>query len=98
MNIKLQHVFSDIDGTSAQAIIEAILNGERDALKLAVLRDRRCHSRLEDIVGALRGDYRQEYLLGLKQSRESYLHIQGQLAELDQKIAEVISNPRCNAR
>ena len=28
MNLKLQHVFSDIDGVSAQAIIDAILAGE----------------------------------------------------------------------
>ena len=30
MNLKLHHVFSDIDGVSVQAIIKAILAGERD--------------------------------------------------------------------
>jgi transposase len=95
MNIKLQHVFSDIDGVSAQAIIEAILNGERDVEKLAALRDRRCRSKHEDILEALRGDYRDEYLLVLKQTRETYQHMQGQLSELDQKIVEVISRVEC---
>lgn len=42
MNLKLQHVFSDIDGMSAQAIIVTILAGERDPKKLAALRDKRC--------------------------------------------------------
>ena len=30
LSLKIQHVFSDIDGASAQAIISAILAGERD--------------------------------------------------------------------
>lgn len=95
MNLKLQHVFSDIDGVSAQAIITAILEGERDAEKLAQMRDRRCRSKHEDIVEALCGDYRQEYLLVLKQNRDSYLHKQGQLAELDAEIADLLSKVRC---
>lgn len=46
MNLKLQHVFSDIDGQSALAIIDAIPGGERDPDVLARLRDRRCRSSL----------------------------------------------------
>ena len=60
MNLKLQHVFSDIDGVSAQAIIDAILAGERDPKKLAALRDKRSRSSAEEIMEALRGDYREE--------------------------------------
>ena len=71
MNLKLQHVFSDIDGVSAQAIIDAILAGERDAEKLAALRDKRCRSSAEDIIEALRGDYREEYLFVLGQSQRT---------------------------
>jgi transposase len=59
-----QHL-SDIDGVSAQAIIDAILAGERDPKKLAALRDKRCRSSVEDIIEALRGDYREEYLFVL---------------------------------
>ena len=58
MNLHIHHVFSDVDGVSAQAIITAILAGERDPHKLAAMRDKRCRSRKEDIVEALRGDYR----------------------------------------
>ncbi len=58
MNLHIHHVFSDVDGVSAQAIITAILAGERDPHKLAALRDKCCRSRLEDILEALRGDYR----------------------------------------
>lgn len=39
MNLKLDNVFSDILGKSGQAIIKAILDGERDPEKLASLAD-----------------------------------------------------------
>ena len=35
MNLHIHHVFSDVDGVSAQAIITAILAGEHNAAKLA---------------------------------------------------------------
>jgi transposase len=67
MNLHIHHVFSDVDGVSAQAIISAILAGERDPEKLAALRDRRCRAPLAKIIRALRGDYREEYLFVLRQ-------------------------------
>jgi transposase len=67
MNLHIHHVFSDVDGVSAQAIITAILEGERNAAKLATLRDRRCRAPLDQIQAALVGDYREEYLFVLKQ-------------------------------
>jgi len=39
MNIQLANVLSDVSGTTGQAIITAILRGERDPHKLAELRD-----------------------------------------------------------
>ena len=41
MNLQLHHVISDITGLTGTAIIDAILQGERDPLKLAGLRDGR---------------------------------------------------------
>ena len=41
MNVKLQHVISDVTGKTGTQIIEAIVKGERDPGKLAQLRDRR---------------------------------------------------------
>ena len=89
MNLKLHHVFSDIDGVSAQAIISAILAGERDAHALARLRDRRCKSPLADILEALKGDYRAEYLFVLRQAWESWQHAQKTLVECDQQLTEL---------
>ena len=57
MNLHIHHVFSDVDGVSAQAIITAILAGERDATRLAALRDRRCRTPLDKINLHVRGGY-----------------------------------------
>lgn len=95
MNLKLQHVFSDIDGVSAQAIIDAILAGERDAKKLAALRDKRCRSSAEDIIEALRGDYREEYLFVLGQSQRTYRQLREAIAACDEKLGELAARVEC---
>lgn len=87
MNLKLHHVFSDIDGVSAQAIISAILAGERDAHALARLRDRRCRSPLQDILEAIKGDYRPEYLFVLQQAWESWQQVQKAISACDAQLA-----------
>lgn len=86
LNLKIQHVFSDIDGISAQAIITAILAGERDPLKLARLRDRRCRSKEADIVEALKGSYREELLFVLRQSQTIWQQLQAAIADCDLQL------------
>ncbi len=86
LNLKIQHVFSDIDGQSAQAIISAILAGERDPAVLAGLRDRRCRSSEADIIEALKGTYRSEYLSVLGQLQKQWQFLQTQIAENDRAI------------
>ena len=39
MNVQFQHVISDITGLTGLAILDAIVNGERDPAELAKLRD-----------------------------------------------------------
>lgn len=86
MNLKIQHVFSDIDGMSAQAIITAILAGERDPARLAALRDRRCRSPLATIQQALVGSYREEYLFVLRQSQSTWQRLQEDIAACDAQL------------
>ena len=90
MNLKLHHVFSDIDGVSAQAIIKAILAGERDPHTLAALRNGRCQSSETRILAALAGNYRPEYLFVLGQLQSSWGEQQAKLAALDAEIQTVI--------
>jgi len=72
MNVKLTEVASDITGVTGSRIIEAILRGERDAQKLAALRDARCANTEEEYAKALAGTWRPEHLFALKQAFELY--------------------------
>ncbi|HYW36681.1 MAG TPA: IS110 family transposase [Terriglobales bacterium] len=90
MNVQIHRVLSDLTGVSGLAIVDAILAGERDGHRLAALRDARVQASEEAIVKALEGDYREEHLFTLKQSRESYRHFQGQIVECDRQLREMV--------
>ena len=83
MNLQIHHVLSDITGVSGQAILDAVLAGERDPMHLAQL----CHAFVktphETIAKALVGDYRPEHLFTLKQSLEGYRFYKKLIGELD---------------
>ena len=87
MNIKLQHVVSDITGVTGLAIIKAILAGERDPQQLAQLRDPRCKQGTAAIAQALYGNWREEHLFALQQALERYEFQHRQLAACDGRVA-----------
>ena len=86
MNIQLHHVISDIDGVSGQAIIKAILAGERSPEVLASLRNGRCQTSESRVIEALRGNYRPEYIHILGQLQEQWEQIRGHIVRLDDEI------------
>ena len=86
MNVKLQHVISDITGKTGMDIIEAIVKGERNPRRLARLRDRRTKSDEATIAKSLRGHWRQEHLFELTQALELYRTYQAKIAECDREI------------
>jgi hypothetical protein len=86
MNVQLQHVLSDLSGTSGLAIIDALLAGERDPARLAKLRDPRVKASEETVAKALVGDWRAEHLFTLRQARESYRYCQTLIRECDTEI------------
>ncbi len=86
MNIKLQHVVSDLTGVTGLAIIRAILAGERDPEKLAQLRDYRCKHDEATIARALQGNWRDEHLFALAQAVALYEVYHQKITECDQHI------------
>ena len=86
MNVKLQHVIRDITGKTGMAIVEAIVNGERDPRKLARLRDPRIKADGATIARSLRGHWREEHIFELTQALELYRLYQDKIAECDQEI------------
>ena len=86
MNVKLQHVISDIAGRTGTEIIEAIVGGQRDPVKLAQLRDPRIKADEATIAKSLRGHWRAEHSFELTQALELYRAYQGKIAECDREI------------
>ena len=86
MNLKLTKVLGDVTGVTGLKIIRAIIAGERDPLKLAKLRDRRCKHSADEIAQALDGRYRPEYVLELRLNLSMWESYQTVIAELDRAI------------
>ena len=86
MNVKLQHVISDITGKTGMEIIEAIVRGERDPGKLAQLRDRRIRADEETIAKSLHGHWREEHIFELTQALELYRVYRAKIDECDRQI------------
>ncbi len=87
MNIRVHHAVSDIDGKTGMDIISAIVAGERDPLKLAKLRDRRCKKSEEKIAEYLTGTWRDEHVFNLKQAYQMLLFIDERISEYEQQVA-----------
>ena len=89
MNLQIHHVLSDITGISGMAIVEAIVDGERDAGKLAALCHGSVRSDRQTIVKSLVGNYRAEHLFTLRQSLAAYRNYQQMMAECDRQIEQL---------
>ncbi len=103
MNIQLQKVLADINSVTGMRIIRAIIAGERDREKLALMRAPGVRSTPDEIAKALEGDYREEHCFALKQAVELYdfyhrqieacdLEIERYLHTFDSKV-DLITNP-----
>lgn len=88
MNIKLHYVIDDLSGQTGQAIIEAILNGEREPLRLAKYRHKRIKASEETIAKSLEGDWRKEHLFVLRVAWQNGKHLQEQIKKCDQELME----------
>ena len=86
MNIQLANVISDISGVTGQAIIKAILNGERDPRELAAYRHCRVQASEEEIAQSLEGNWQDDLLFVLQQEEAGYEFCQKQMAECDRQL------------
>jgi transposase len=86
MNLHLRKVLSNVTGVTGMNIIRAIISGERDPEKLALMRERGVKNTPEAIAKALEGDYRQEHLFALKQAVELYDFYHRQIEACDREI------------
>jgi hypothetical protein len=87
MHLKLPAGVSDLPGVTGMAILKAIVAGDRDPVRLARLRDRRCPHREEQSAKAVQGPWRAEHLFALGQAVERYDFSHRQLVAWDAQSA-----------
>lgn len=86
MNVQLANVISDLSGVTGQAIVRAILAGERDPRQLAQLRDPHIRASEEAIARSLEGNWQEDLLFVLQQEQAGYEFCQRQIAECDARL------------
>jgi transposase len=91
MNVKLQHVVSDLTGLTGMRIIKAILDGQRDAASLVALKDPRCKQPDQAFVEALQGHWRDDHLFELRVAVELFETYHRQLAECNRQIEAAVA-------
>ena len=72
MNVQFQHVISDITGLTGLAILDAIVEGERDPAVLAKLRDPHVKASEETLRQSLEGNWSPAQIVVLKQRLSLY--------------------------
>jgi transposase len=86
MNVRVHRAVSDMSGTTGMAIIRAIAEGERDARKLAHLRDPHCRKNEEEIAEQLTGHWREDHLFSLCQALKMYRAIEERISAYEKEI------------
>ena len=94
MNIKLSTAVSEIGGVSGMDIIRAIVNGEKNPVKLAALRNKNCKKPAQTFIDALTGNFQKENLFIISQSLAQFDFANNQMKECDKEIlAELETYP-----
>lgn len=86
MNIQIHNVISDICGVSGMAILDAILDGERDPAVLADLCLPGIKADKETVRKSLEGDWRPEHLFALRQELRAYRFHQELIKECETEM------------
>lgn len=86
MNVKFHTVISDIMGRSGRAVVEAIVNGERNPEAFLPLLSRQLKATREKILKSLEGNWQPEHLFTLAQCYDLWKYCQQQIEKLDTEI------------
>ncbi len=93
MNVKVQNVLSQMQGVSGMRIMQAIVQGERDAQQLAALCQQSIlKSKRDQVVASLKGNFKSEHVFALKQALAAYDFSQNQIAECDKQIEALLKD------
>jgi transposase len=85
-NIKLDSVISDVIGKSGRAMIEALIGGESDPAKLALLADPRLKASSDQLCEALRGRVTKNHRFLLQLHLRQVDALDAAIAAIDQQV------------
>jgi transposase len=87
-NIKLGVVATDILGVSGRKMIQALIDGETDAVKMANMARARLRDKIPLLEQALVGKVTEHHQFMLKQLMHHLIYLEGQIEEFNQRIDE----------
>lgn len=87
-NIKLSSVATDVLGASGRAILEALIGGEEDPVKLADLAKHVLRKKIPQLQQALAGKVRDHHRFLLRQLLEEVQFLERKIEDLDGHIGE----------
>jgi transposase len=89
--IKLDSVASDVLGVSGRLMLQALVAGERDPEVLADLAKASLRKKIPELREALRGRFRDHHALLIRLCLDHTAHLEAAIAELDERVDEVIA-------
>jgi transposase len=92
--VKIGTVLTDIHGVSGRAMMEALIDGDRDPRALARLAKGRATKKTADLEEALRGFFTEHHAMLLRMMLDNDDRISAQISTLDTEIEAVIA-PFC---
>jgi hypothetical protein len=91
MNVKLQHIISDIEGVGGMLLLNAIASGESNPKKLvAMINLSQYKSSEQDFLEALNGFYLPKFVNLLKMKLEEYEFYKSQMLRYETYIEEIL--------
>ena len=91
MNIKVQHLVSDIEGVSAMKLLRAIAQGVSDPEQLLSIIDiKKLKASKEDLLKSLQGLYKKQYVTVLQNSLKAFDFFKEQMRNYETLIENVL--------
>jgi len=91
MNIKMQHLISDIEGVAGMKLLRAIADGVKEADQLLWLIDvKTLKASEEDLRLSLQGMYKQQYIFILQRALKAYDFYKEEMKYYEVRIEEVL--------
>lgn len=91
MNVQVHRTVTDLTGVTGMAIVRAIVGGERDPVRLATHRDRRCRHSQYEIARYLTGTWRDEHLFNLASALRLFDALATEIAAYDARLLREIA-------